>query len=126
MMKKIFLIVILVIILIMSVSCEKQASMTADNVMKGADDFLNSGNGSMPISESAIKSINDNIFNILTTIGIVVSVLSTAIVGILILTSSIEKKAEYKEKLTPLLIGSIVIFAAFTIWKILIIVLQGA
>ena len=124
-MKKIFLIVILVMILMTCILNNMCLAVTTDEIMQGADSFLNAGNGSTPIAQSDIKSLNDNMFNVLSTIGIVVSVLSTAIVGILILTSSIEKKAEYKEKLMPLLIGSVVIFAAFTIWKILIIVLQG-
>ena len=67
---------------------------------------------------NGVKEINDNIYNVLSTLGIVLSVIVGGILGIQIMWGSIEQQVKAKEMLMPYVIGCIVIFGAFGIWKL--------
>ena len=58
-------------------------------------------------------------------IGITVTVIWGLVIAIKLMMSSVEEKAEYKKLLWPYLIGCIVIFGSFIIWKIVIIIMSG-
>lgn len=62
-----------------------------------------------------IKAIGGKILSILTVIGIVVSVVVIAGLGIKYITGSAEEKAEYKKSFVPLLIGMILLLGASSI-----------
>ena len=51
-------------------------------------------------------------------IGVILSVLMGAIIGIKIMWGSIEQQTKAKEALMPYVIGCVVIFGAFGIWKL--------
>ena len=57
----------------------------------------------------------DNITGVMSTIGVIVSVGTLAVIGIKYLLGSIEERAQYKQTLVPWLIGAIMIFAITTI-----------
>lgn len=59
------------------------------------------------------------ILTIITNIGIILSVLMSAIIGVKYMLASIEEKAEYKQEMIPYLIGSALLFGISTIVKIL-------
>ena len=54
------------------------------------------------------------------TAAICVAVIIGAIIGVQFITGSIEGKAKIKEALVPYIIGCIVVFGAFFIWKTLV------
>ena len=58
------------------------------------------------------------------TIGVFVAFIMIAIMGIKFMMQSTEEKAQIKESLMPFLIGLIVTFGAFSIWKIAISILS--
>lgn len=60
------------------------------------------------------------IYNILLIIGMAVAVVIASILGIKFMIGSMEEKAQIKESLIPFIIGCIVVFGAFGIWKIFI------
>lgn len=61
-------------------------------------------------STSAIQKIKP-IIEIITGIGMAVSVITLIVLGIKYMIGSIEEKAEYKKSMIPYLIGAVMIFA---------------
>ena len=66
----------------------------------------------------------DLIYNIFLAVGLVVAVICGLILGIQFMMSSSEGQAEVKEKLVPFIVGCVVIFGAFGIWKLVMVLLQ--
>lgn len=57
--------------------------------------------------------------SVITNIGMVLSILVPAILGVKYMMGSVEEKAEYKESLMPYFIGSVLLFGICTVVKIL-------
>lgn len=57
------------------------------------------------------------IINIITSVGIVISVVMTIVLGIRYMIGSVEKKAEYKKTMIPMMVGIILLFSVSTIVK---------
>lgn len=87
--------------------------------------FLENGkNQDQPIDGEKTQEEFNRIYNILLALGIVLSVLVGAILGIKYMFGSIEEQVKVKETLFPYLIGCIVIFSAFAIWRLVVNVLS--
>lgn len=52
--------------------------------------------------------------------GTIIAVLVGAVLGIKIMVATVEEKAKIKELMVPYIVGCIVMFSAFTIWKIVV------
>ena len=65
-----------------------------------------------------METIGSRIFTAVSNVGIAVSVVVLAVIGIKYMLGSVEEKAEYKKSIMPYLIGAIFIFSASTIGKI--------
>lgn len=59
------------------------------------------------------------VLTIITNVGIVLSVIMVAIMGIKYMLGSVEEKADYKKDMIPYLVGSCLLFGILTIVKIL-------
>ena len=59
-----------------------------------------------------IQNIGNEIIRILTTAGVVISVVILIVLGIKYMMGSAEEKAEYKKTLMPYVIGAGLVFAA--------------
>lgn len=68
---------------------------------------------------TAIQGAGNKILTIITTIGIVISVVMLIVLGIKYMMGSTEEKAEYKKSLMPYVIGAGVLFAASSIAQII-------
>lgn len=75
-------------------------------------------NGKSTIDLNNLSSLNSQIYKALLALGIVLSVIIGGILGIKIMWGSIEQQVKAKEMLMPYVIGCVVIFGAFGIWKI--------
>ena len=62
-----------------------------------------------------ITELGQKLMGILSTIGMVVSVLVLMVLGIKYMMGSAEEKAEYKKTMIPYVVGAILIFGASTI-----------
>lgn len=91
-----------------------------EDVFSDASDFIKQGDPSTAISTSSLKEPSDLITNILLGVATLVSVVTITILGISFMIQSAEGKAEIKQAIIPLVIGIIVSFGAFTIWKAII------
>ena len=67
----------------------------------------------------ALTDFGNVLITVITTIGVVASVVILIILGIKYMLGSIEEKAQYKKSMMPYLIGSVVVFSASTIANII-------
>lgn len=101
-----------------------KADHSVDEVLKEAKSFLNNGSKAA-FNEGNLKKGSNTLFNILLVIGISGTVIVGIYLGIKFMMSSAEDKAKVKESLIPYFAGCIVIYGAFTIWKIVMVILGG-
>ena len=107
--------------LIMEVTDIDEADM--DGIIWRADSFLSMGDSSK-ISTENMQSMSNTIYSTLLIIGTIVAFIVGAILGIKFITSGLEGKAEVKQMLIPYIVGLVVLFGAFTIWKVVLNILQ--
>lgn len=74
--------------------------------------------GTQP-SNTSITNVGNGIVTILTTIGIVLSVIVLVILGIKYMMGSVEERADYKKTMMPYVIGATLVFAASIIANII-------
>lgn len=106
---------------------ESQGSFSGD-IFSQADNFIRNGKDETQekaaIDEKKLKDAFSNIFNIAVSIGTVLTVIIGGILGIKFMIASAEDKAKIKEMMIPYVVGCIVIFGAFTIWKFIVNILN--
>lgn len=123
-MKSILRITTVLILLLMIFTYLPHNAYAMDGLMSSADSFIQIGEQenakNQAIDEGALKSTSDYIYNILFTIAIVLSVAIGMIIGIQFMVGSADEKAKVKETLVPYVVGVFVVFASFTIWKIVV------
>ena len=73
-------------------------------------------------SASKIESKTSKILTVISNIGIAVSVIILAILGVKYMIGSVEDKAEYKEDMIPYLIGALMLFGITSFLKIIIVI----
>lgn len=99
---------------------------TIDEVLGEAQGFIDAGkNEGDKIDSKNLQTASDTLYNVLLGIGIFLTVAVGMYLAIKFMISSVEEKAQVKESLIPYIAGCIVIFGAFTIWKLAIILLSG-
>lgn len=96
---------------------------TIDNVVKGADSFLEEGKN-FSVDTTELKNTSNFIYNILLGISMIIAVIVGMLLGIKYMSAGSEDKAAIKETLVPYLISCCIIFGAFAIWKFIINVLS--
>ena len=121
---KSILILMTLIILIMFPIKNYAAADTLDGVVQGADSFLEKGKNAA-VATDQLKSTSNFIYNILLGIALIMAVSIGMVLGIRYMTADAENKAKIKETLVPYTISVVVMFGAFTIWKLVINVLSG-
>ena len=118
--------IIIFIFTILFVQCSNVMASSASDIVSGADGFVEKGEeADKPFSDDVSQILSDTIYNILFVIGVIVTVIAGAVLGIKFMTGSIEQKSKIKESLIPFFAGTAVIFGAFGIWKLAIIILRG-
>ena len=80
------------------------------------------GNGM--INTTGLNNFSDTLYNTLLLIGMVIAVIIGTIIGIKFMISSVEEKAKLKEILIVYVIGCIVLVGAFSIWKIIVVIMN--
>ena len=82
-------------------------------------------NSKVMIDEGKLKKSQSFIFNALLATGTIITVFIGGFLGIKFMLASAEEKADIKQALIPYIVGCIVIYGAFGIWKIIITVLDS-
>ena len=114
--------IIIIFVMMLSVFPSKVSADWASD----AESFLKASEGqNIGIDEKKLNEASSDIYNILTSIGMVISVIVGLILGINFMMASAGDKAKVKEALIPYIVGCIVIFGAFGIWKLVINTFNG-
>lgn len=106
-------------------SSTNNTPQSIDDVINGANNFINNANTSGTILQDPTTEAINLIYNVLLAIGLVIAVICGVILGIQFMTSSTDGQAKVKEKLIPYTVGCVIIFGAFGIWKLVMVLLQG-
>lgn len=118
---KIKKILIIISIFMLMIPIKSFAATEIDDVINDGDVFLRHANDpSTVIDMGELQNVSGDIYNIIFAVGLVIDVIVGLIIGIKFIISTVEEKAKVKEILTIYIIGSVVLFGAFTIWKITI------
>lgn len=105
---------------------KSQAAGFVDSIISTGDNFVNEGKAQEQLMNGVqVKIQISKVYNILLSIGVVLSVIIGAILGLKYLFGSIDEKADTKQLLIPYIIGCVVIFGAFGIWRLIITLLSG-
>jgi len=112
------IITIISIILIFSLPTYSKA-MSFDSIWGGAQDFISQGSSSEAkgVDEGELKKISDTVSGVLLTVAVAVTFISIGAMGITFAVQTVEDKAKVKEAMVPWLIGVLVSFGAYGIWK---------
>lgn len=105
------------------VSSASTSEQSIDDMVSDADSFLKKG--SLKYDEGALQGFSQTLYNILLTVGVFVAVIVGGVLGIKLMTSGVEEKAEYKKMLLIYLIGCLVIFGGFVAWKFIVNMMQN-
>lgn len=119
----IFIMLILIIFSIVLKSTYVNAGFI-DNVIEAADGFVSEGGGGEIQQNGDFKNGINELYVTLLIIAIIAATIVGGILGLQFIMASAEDKAKVKEALIPYIVGCIVAFGAFGIWKIAILVLS--
>ena len=76
-------------------------------------------------TDSELQTIISDIYNILFPLGIAITVIIGGVLGIKFMMASAEDKAKIKESMIPYVLGCVVIYGAFGIWKLAITIFSA-
>ena len=116
--------IICIMLVIINILASTTNAFTITDIINKGKDFINNGTGEK-VREDRVSSLSSSILSILQFIAIVVAVAMIAILGIKYITGSVEMQADIKKTLVPYMMGALMAFGAFTIWKIVISVLES-
>lgn len=106
---------------------EKKESRTSanslDDVISDADSFAKKGE--IKYTDENLKNLSTILFNSFLAVGVAIALVVGIVIGAKYIMGSIEEKAQYKEMLLPYAVGCFVIFGAFGIWKLVIVILES-
>ena len=94
-----------------------------DDIINGGDDFIISAD-SENIDEDKMKATSDTVYTVLFSLGIIAAVIIATILGVQYILAGADSKAKIKESMIPFVIGCIVLFSAFAIWKAVVLALK--
>ena len=115
-MKKMAKVISILLVIAMVFTFSTSVMATASLGTGGSEPGKMTGDDS--INTGGITEIGNSIITILTTIGVVASVIVLIVIGIKYMLGSPEEKAEYKKTLMPYVIGAALVFAASAIAQI--------
>ncbi|MCI8617113.1 MAG: hypothetical protein HFJ60_02500 [Clostridia bacterium] len=119
--KSLIIISLIVIINIMFSCINMVQAAGIGDVITGGDNFMQAGNsGEIGIDHSKLQDTSKTINNILIIVGMCVAVVISSVLGIKFMLGSVDEKAQVKDALVPFVIGCMVVFGAFGIWRIFI------
>ena len=97
---------------------------TLDDMIADADNFVSAAGKSNKINNAELADLSGTIYNIALQIGVAVAVLAGMALGIKFMISGVDEKADVKKALTVYIVGCVVIFGAFGIWKLVVEIVQ--
>ena len=123
--KKLLINIMVIFIILFNLFIPNACAGPLQDIMNRAEGFVNNGeNGGNVINNDALREGSNTLYNVLLVIGIAVAFIWGIVLGIQFITGSLGEKADVKKNLIVYIIGCIIIFGAFGIWKLLLQLLQ--
>lgn len=98
---------------------------TLDDMIGDADSFVKTFGRVDKIDNKELADLSGTIYNIALQIGVAVAVLVGMALGIKFMMSGVDERADVKKALTVYIVGCVVIFGAFGIWKLVVEIMQN-
>ena len=92
--------------------------------MNDGDAFISSSNNANIIKQDELQSTISVMYNIFLEVGVALAVIIGLLLGIKFMIGSTEEKAEIKKLLLPYVVGCLVVFGAFGIWKFVLTLME--
>ena len=119
--KKLLINIMVIFIILFNLFIPNAYAGPLQDIMNRAEGFVNNGeNGGNVINNDALREGSNTLYNVLLVIGIAVAFIWGIVLGIQFITGSLGEKADVKKNLIVYIIGCIIIFGAFGIWKLLL------
>ncbi len=115
---KIVMILICILLAFFSVNVQASSDLSWDSIKDSVDDFENAGKEESLISTDKIIDAVVPVGQMLTAVGVAVLFGALILLGIKYMTAEPEQKGKLKQQLIGLVIAGIVIFGAFSIWRV--------
>ena len=123
--KKLLINIMVIFIILFNLFIPNAYAGPLQDIMNRAEGFVNNGeNGGNVINNDALKEGSNTLYNVLLVIGIAVAFIWGIVLGIQFITESLGEKADVKKNLIVYLVGCVIIFGAFGIWKLLLQLLE--
>ena len=123
--KKLLINIMVIFIILFNLFIPSAYAGPLQDIMNRAEGFVNNGeNGGNVINNDALKEGSNTLYNVLLVIGIAVAFIWGIVLGIQFVTGSLGEKADVKKNLIVYVIGCIIIFGTFGIWRLLLQLLQ--
>lgn len=123
--KKLFIIIVILLMSIILFPKQSLATNSLGDIISSGDSFIATGTDAQnKLKTTDMKNFSDTIYNVLLTLGIIIAVVFAIILGTQYMMAAAEDKAQIKEAMIPFIVGCIVVFGAFGIWKALVTVLR--
>ena len=123
--KKLLINIMVIFIILFNLFIPNAYAGPLQDIMNRAEGFVNNGeNGGNVINNAALKEGSNTLYNVLLVIGIAVAFIWGIVLGIQFITGSLGEKADVKKNLIVYLVGCVIIFGAFGIWKLLLQLLE--
>ena len=123
--KKLLINIMVIFIILFNLFIPNAYAGPLQDIMNRAEGFVNNGeNGGNVINNDALKEGSNTLYNVFLVIGIAVAFIWGIVLGIQFVTGSLGEKADVKKNLIVYVIGCIIIFGAFGIWRLLLQLLQ--
>lgn len=123
--KKLLINIMVIFIILFNLFIPNAYAGLLQDIMNIAEGFVNNGeNGGNVINNDALREGSNTLYNVLLVIGIAVAFIWGIVLGIQFITGSLGEKADVKKNLIVYLVGCVIIFGAFGIWKLLLQLLE--
>ena len=123
--KKIVLVFIIFVLMVFCINITNTYAGDLGDVISGGKSFINSSKGDIEIDSSKLSKTSSSIYNILLMVSFVVVAVIGITLGMKFMLAGVEEKADVKKSLVIFLIGCIVVYGAFGIWKVLVTALNS-
>lgn len=115
---KISLIIIALILIFFGINVEKVSALSWDETIQAAKNFEKAGQSANLIDSDKVIDTIVPLGQMLTSIGVAVLFGAVILLGVKYMKAQPEERGKLKQQLVGLVISGIVIFGAFTIWRI--------
>lgn len=113
---KIGFIIICLLFTILSIN-SNASGLSWDSIKQDADSFTNAGSKPMISDDKIIEAVLP-VGQMLTAVGVAVLFGAIVILGIKYMTADPQQKGKLKQQLIGLVVSGVVIFGAYSIWKL--------